>query len=109
MDLHDELGQSLTAISVDGTALLEMSRTNFPKAQASAQAIVDITHHVIRQIHVMLQRLRPEVLDGLGLKAALGEMLTAWQKRNHGVSCRSAEHTSELQSLMRISYAVLCL
>lgn len=86
-DLHDELGQSLTAISVDGTALLEMSRTNFPKAQASAQAIVDITHHVIHQIHVMLQRLRPEVLDGLGLKAALGEMLAAWQQRNHGISC----------------------
>src|SRR3546814_3541307 len=26
-----------------------------------------------------------------------------------GVSCRSEEHTSELQSLMRISYAVFCL
>src|SRR3546814_7569433 len=27
----------------------------------------------------------------------------------HGQSCRSEEHTSELQSLMRISYAVFCL
>src|SRR3546814_9577071 len=27
----------------------------------------------------------------------------------HGVSGRSEEHTSELQSLMRISYAVFCL
>src|SRR3546814_2538481 len=26
-----------------------------------------------------------------------------------GIACRSEEHTSELQSLMRISYAVLCL
>src|SRR3546814_3661948 len=26
-----------------------------------------------------------------------------------GTSCRSEEHTSELQSLMRISYAVFCL
>src|SRR3546814_3076690 len=26
-----------------------------------------------------------------------------------GVACRSEEHTSELQSLMRISYAVFCL
>src|SRR3546814_4552476 len=26
-----------------------------------------------------------------------------------GASCRSEEHTSELQSLMRISYAVFCL
>src|SRR3546814_3445262 len=27
----------------------------------------------------------------------------------HGCMCRSEEHTSELQSLMRISYAVFCL
>src|SRR3546814_4947330 len=26
-----------------------------------------------------------------------------------GIACRSEEHTSELQSLMRISYAVFCL
>src|SRR3546814_7556845 len=29
--------------------------------------------------------------------------------RGCGAGCRSAEHTSELQSLMRISYAVFCL
>src|SRR3546814_3164358 len=28
---------------------------------------------------------------------------------SNATSCRSDEHTSELQSLMRISYAVLCL
>src|SRR3546814_8374127 len=30
-------------------------------------------------------------------------------KCGEDVNCRSEEHTSELQSLMRISYAVLCL
>src|SRR3546814_3188949 len=30
-------------------------------------------------------------------------------RRNPGLSLRSEEHTSELQSLMRISYAVFCL
>src|SRR3546814_5103886 len=29
--------------------------------------------------------------------------------RQHGGECRSEEHTSELQSLMRNSYAVFCL
>lgn len=86
-DLHDELGQSLTAIRVDGTTLLEMSRTDFPAARESAQAIVDVTHHVIHQIRAMLQRLRPEVLDGLGLRAALNEMLSGWRQRNSGVTC----------------------
>src|SRR3546814_7843275 len=31
------------------------------------------------------------------------------RKKNQGVKRRSEEHTSELQSLMRISYAVFCL
>src|SRR3546814_16160409 len=31
------------------------------------------------------------------------------RRRPHGSPCRSEEHTSELQSLMRISYAVFCL
>src|SRR3546814_1523962 len=35
---------------------------------------------------------------------------TGTSKRNPALtSCRSEEHTSELQSLMRISYAVFCL
>src|SRR3546814_4462943 len=34
----------------------------------------------------------------------------AWRRPVHySRSCRSEEHTSELQSLMRISYAVFCL
>src|SRR3546814_5300749 len=43
-------------------------------------------------------------LDGLGL---LG--FEAALNRDYPVMFRSEEHTSELQSLMRISYAVFCL
>src|SRR3546814_4270834 len=38
-----------------------------------------------------------------------GETKTALQAYAEGVNARSEEHTSELQSLMRISYAVFCL
>src|SRR3546814_6568292 len=33
----------------------------------------------------------------------------AWPQKPGTAGCRSEEHTSELQSLMRISYAVFCL
>src|SRR3546814_1723389 len=33
----------------------------------------------------------------------------AWRAMRRAAPCRSEEHTSELQSLMRISYAVFCL
>src|SRR3546814_6801525 len=36
-------------------------------------------------------------------------MLAAFGQPRHGDNPRSEEHTSELQSLMRISYAVFCL
>src|SRR3546814_3274834 len=32
-----------------------------------------------------------------------------WHMSSHALALRSEEHTSELQSLMRISYAVFCL
>src|SRR3546814_5999251 len=43
-------------------------------------------------------------LRGLHARAALHAWVTAERVADH----RSEEHTSELQSLMRISYAVLC-
>src|SRR3546814_10789365 len=40
---------------------------------------------------------------------ALAKLLTGWSLgRTAADDCRSEEHTSELQSLMRISYAVFC-
>src|SRR3546814_10006562 len=47
------------------------------------------------------RRARPEILPHTGLSVEIGTDRAAPQ--------RSEEHTSELQSLMRISYAVFCL
>src|SRR3546814_3437565 len=41
--------------------------------------------------------------------AALVEQLVGWLLAGAAIAWRSEEHTSELQSLMRISYAVFCL
>src|SRR3546814_2827091 len=41
-----------------------------------------------------------------GLPDPVGRTLAEWERPN---GLRSEEHTSELQSLMRISYAVFCL
>src|SRR3546814_7812759 len=50
---------------------------------------------------------RGRTLDGLGHRARRLSFRTAVARRDQ--SPRSEEHTSELQSLMRISYAVFCL
>src|SRR3546814_1994582 len=47
-------------------------------------------------------------IEASGGGAGLVQFLTAAAHRR-GIEIRSEEHTSELQSLMRISYAVFCL
>src|SRR3546814_9321516 len=48
--------------------------------------------------------------DGRGIAISTGAKHTRYERIPHVLqSRRSEEHTSELQSLMRISYAVFCL
>src|SRR3546814_7080922 len=47
--------------------------------------------------------------DGIRAAAAGGAQLVLLQELHTSLYFRSEEHTSELQSLMRISYAVFCL
>src|SRR3546814_10250280 len=56
----------------------------------------------------LLSRLRVFVLRSLD-EAAIRELLLRALSDERGLALRSEEHTSELQSLMRISYAVFCL
>src|SRR3546814_7669042 len=60
--------------------------------------------------------LRPEIVLeaagpalGPGLEKGAAEFREAFGLCRHRAQQRSEEHTSELQSLMRISYAVFCL
>lgn len=79
-DLHDEIGQCLTAISIDAAAI---QRSNsLPSAQASATAIGDVCRQLMDLVHHMLQRLRPGTLDELGLPSALRELAGQWAQRH---------------------------
>src|SRR3546814_9462545 len=57
-----------------------------------------------------LQLLRRQKLAGVVAQVALAsQRAVGGQRPLRRACCRSEEHTSELQSLMRISYAVFCL
>src|SRR3546814_6267949 len=49
------------------------------------------------------------ILTGYTTDAVLGPLYSTFQQNHDLDALRSEEHTSELQSLMRISYAVFCL
>lgn len=80
-ELHDELGQCLTAIKTDAVLIRNRTQQTEPKVFTSAQAIIDVASHIYDVVHNMITRLRPSPLDDLGLIATLEESIAAWQQR----------------------------
>jgi two-component system sensor histidine kinase UhpB len=77
-ELHDELGQSLTAIKVTAiTATHE--KANLSKA---TESIISICDHLITVVRSMMHQLHPLILTELGLKATLEDLLNHWSARH---------------------------
>jgi two-component system sensor histidine kinase UhpB len=86
-DLHDEFGQSLTAIHADSSVVLNLAKSKYPELKESAMAISQLSKHLMDMIGGLLQRLRPGALDELGLEDALEELVGIWQARNDNCHC----------------------
>jgi two-component system, NarL family, sensor histidine kinase UhpB len=86
-DLHDEFGQCLTAINTDASVILKSAKTKYPELQASAQAITELSRHLMDLVSGLLQRLRPGVLNELGLQVALQDLVDNWRNRHENISC----------------------
>jgi len=97
-ELHDELGQCMTAIQADAEIIHEQSKRKDTKVATSAEAILNVSSRMYDVVHTMMQRLRPSVLDDLGLVAALEEEVEAWQARHPDIDC-SFVKSGELMGL----------
>lgn len=79
-ELHDEIGQALTAIKMD-VALAERALESPARARPileEARSIADRTLQVVRDLS---QLLRPAILDDLGLPEALRDYLRSFSRR----------------------------
>ena len=86
-DLHDEFGQCLSAINTDANVILKSAEKKYPELQASAVAITQLSQHLIGIVSGLLQRLRPGVLDELGLLVALQDLVDNWRNRHENIQC----------------------
>ncbi|MEN8205071.1 MAG: ATP-binding protein [Pseudomonadota bacterium] len=86
-ELHDELGQCITAIQADAELIRDISAGRDERVEASAGAILDVSSRIYDGVHSMMARLRPGILDDLGLVAALKDDISAWMQRNPDTSC----------------------
>lgn len=86
-DLHDEFGQCLTAINTDANVILKSAKSKYPELLDSATAITKLSRHLGDLVSGLLQKLRPGVLDELGLIAALNDLVDTWKSRNEAINC----------------------
>jgi signal transduction histidine kinase len=89
-ELHDELGQCLTAIQADAKSIRDLSPQGEGRIITSADAILKVSAHIYDVVHSMMHLLRPSVLDNLGLVEALKEEIDSWKKRNPKINCNYA-------------------
>lgn len=77
-ELHDEMGQSLTAVKAMAVA------TKQPQAKIHdiADSIIDICNHLAGVVRSMMRTLHPLSLGDLGLAATLTDLVNEWRRRN---------------------------
>ncbi|MBS0299489.1 MAG: PAS domain S-box protein [Proteobacteria bacterium] len=80
-ELHDELGQWLTAVRVENEVILNNTSSDSTVA-VSARANNECIQKMNKIIHEMLHQLRPVLLDTLGLIGALSELKRQWCVRH---------------------------
>jgi two-component system sensor histidine kinase UhpB len=85
-ELHDEMGQMLTAIGVTAAYLERHGQEIAPeKVIECGRELRDDVRTVGEQLRSILKRLRPHGLDGPGLGDALHELMDGWQQREAGI------------------------
>ncbi len=85
-ELHDELGQVLTALRIDSVWLRDRLDGTDEKASERALMMCTLIDNAIDEVRGMATRLRPGVLDDLGLVDALEWFAMDFEKRT-GIHC----------------------
>jgi len=78
-ELHDSTSQNLTSLIVG----LRVMETNCVQCASISKAtdLRDVASKTLDEVHDLSMRLRPRVLDDLGLSAALERLVSEWQAR----------------------------
>ena len=82
-ELHDELGQSVTAMRSMALSIAQRVQSLDPQAEQAARLIAEESGRLYTAMHGMIPRLTPLVLDKFGLVAAL-EDLVERTRNSHG-------------------------
>jgi len=104
-ELHDELGQTITAIKAVAVSIPNKPKLEKRYINASVKTIVEYSDHIYHVAKNMMHRLRPSVLDELGLIKALQNMIDEWNSNQDEIFCdfRFSNMPNKLSESLKIS------
>ena len=85
-EIHDELGQVLTGLKMEVTSLAK--RLSDPALLEKTESMCGLIDATVQTVRKIATGLRPEMLDDMGLVAAVAWQAKEFQKRT-GVRCRA--------------------
>jgi signal transduction histidine kinase len=86
-ELHDELGQAMTALKMDLHWVGHRVRAAGPQVAARIGAMSKLLDGSVEAVRRISSQLRPKLLDDLGLSAAMEWQAREFERRS-GVACR---------------------
>jgi two-component system, NarL family, sensor histidine kinase UhpB len=93
-ELHDELGQLLTAAKLELSPLRESVAV--PESIARVQRVLALLDRTLESVRRIAYELRPPLLDDLGLASAIESEVSAFQKRM-GIECEISVRSTEIE------------
>ena len=88
-EIHDELGQSCTALKMDLALIGRKASKQQTQLRAKVDAAIQLVDEMIGTLRRIASELRPRTLDDLGLSAALEWQAQEFQSRT-GIRCQVA-------------------
>jgi two-component system, NarL family, sensor histidine kinase UhpB len=85
-ELHDEFGQSVTAIRSLALAIASRTDERDPETGDVAHLISEEAARLYDAMHGLIPRLTPLSLDTLGLAGTLESLVRDWQRRHPGIA-----------------------
>jgi PAS domain S-box-containing protein len=86
-EIHDQLGQALTAIKMDLAALVRELPVDRTQPSVRIERLLKLVDETIQSVRRIATELRPGILDDLGLAAAVEWAAEEFQART-GTTCR---------------------
>jgi PAS domain S-box-containing protein len=86
-EMHDELGASFRALNAETAVMITTERHMQPQTRAGIRAINAITAEMQNALRRILLRLRPTMLDAVGLAESLRELVLQWGEHHRSVAC----------------------